>query len=46
MEALFQTTEQKKWVNDLRSLFVDAKGKELEILTEMFYVDLLCMIKK
>ena len=46
MESLFQTTEQKKWVNDLRSLFVDAKGKELEILTEIFYVDLLCMIKK
>lgn len=44
--TLFQTIEQKNWVNSLRTLFVEAEGAELEKLTEIFYVDLLCTIKE
>ena len=44
--TLFQTTEQKNWVNSLRTLFVEAEGAELEKLTEIFYIDLLCTIKE
>lgn len=44
--ATFNTTEKINWVNSLRTLFLEAKGQELEKLTEIFYVDLMCTIKE
>lgn len=44
--AIFNTPEKINWVNSLRTLFIEAKGAELEKLTEVFYVDLLCTIKE
>ncbi len=44
--ATFNTTEKINWVNSLRTLFLEAKGAELEKLTEIFYVDLMCTIKE
>jgi len=44
--AIFNTTEKINWVNSLRTLFLEAKGKELEKLTEVFYVNLMCTIKE
>ena len=44
--ATFNTTEKINSVDSLRTLFVEAKGVELEKLIEVFYVDLMCTIKE
>lgn len=41
-----QTTEQAEFVKTLRTMFIESKGREQEILTEALYVDLLCTIKE